>query len=272
MAKNSMESRLIEQSDMIIQLNKTIFSLQQTIENFNEKESALLQEIQTLREQNDYLIKKLFGKSSEKNQWTLDGQMNLFNEAELEQDISLLELEVEETVMVIPTETMGARKRRITDKVRYSGLPVEKKFLDVPEEERFCSDCNTALVEIGETFVRRELKFKPASFKIVEYYSKNYKCPECSPSKKTPVIVQGKDGKSHLLHGMASASTVVWIMYQKYVNAMPLYRIEKDFKQNGVNITRATLANWVIQNTERFLSPFYDYLHKLLLKRIGDSI
>ena len=57
MAKNSMESRLIEQSDMIIQLNKTILSLQQTIENFNTKEAALLQEIQTLREQNDYLIK-----------------------------------------------------------------------------------------------------------------------------------------------------------------------------------------------------------------------
>ena len=66
MAKNSMESRLIEQSDMIIQLNKTIFSLQQTIENFNTKEAALLQEIHTLREQNDYLMKKLFGKSSEK--------------------------------------------------------------------------------------------------------------------------------------------------------------------------------------------------------------
>ena len=66
MARTSMESRLIEQSDMIIQLNKTILSLQQTIENFNTKEAALLQEIQTLREQNDYLIKKLFGKSSEK--------------------------------------------------------------------------------------------------------------------------------------------------------------------------------------------------------------
>lgn len=71
-----------------------------------------------------------------------------------------------------------------------------------------------------------------------------------------------------MLHGMASASTVAWVMYQKYVNAMPLYRVERDFKQYGVNITRATLANWVIQNTDRFFSPFYAYLHKLLLKRV----
>ncbi|MDD6655888.1 MAG: hypothetical protein PUE95_01080 [Lachnospiraceae bacterium] len=49
MAKNSLESRLIEQGDMLIQLNKTILSLQQAcaqaFENFNAKEAALLQEI-----------------------------------------------------------------------------------------------------------------------------------------------------------------------------------------------------------------------------------
>ena len=55
MAKNSLESRLVEQGDMIIQLNKTILSLQQAsaqaLESFNAKEAALLQEIQKLREQ-----------------------------------------------------------------------------------------------------------------------------------------------------------------------------------------------------------------------------
>ena len=262
-ARNSLETRLMEQSDMIMQLNKMILSLQQTIEGFNAREAALLQEIQTLKEQNDYLTKKLFGKSSEKSSRDMEGQLNLFNEAEQEQDVSLLEEEQEET----KTVTFTVKKGRSADKDRYAGLPVEKKYLDVPEGERFCPDCESPLLAIGETFVRRELKFKPASFKVVEYYSKNYKCPKCSPNLKTPVIVQGKEGRAHMLHGMASASTVAWVMYQKYVNAMPLYRIERDFKQYGVNITRATLANWVIQNTDRFFSPLYDYLHKLLLQR-----
>ena len=77
MAKNSLESRLTPQGDMIIQLNKTILSLQQASaqalekENFNAKEAALLQEIQKLREQNEYLTKKLFGKSSEKSSWDM---------------------------------------------------------------------------------------------------------------------------------------------------------------------------------------------------------
>ena len=160
MAKNSLESRLMEQSDMIMQLNKIILSLQQTIESFNAREAAMLQEIQTLKEQNDYLTKKLFGKSSEKNSWDMDGQLNLFNEAEQEQDISLLEEEQEET----KTVTFTVKKDRSADKDRYAGLPVEKKYLDVPEEERFCPDCESPLLEIGDTFVRRELKFKPVSF------------------------------------------------------------------------------------------------------------
>ena len=61
------------------------------------------------------------------------------------------------------------------------------------------------------------------------------------------------ESASQAVCSLASASTIAWIMYQKFVNAMPLYRIENDFKQYGVTITRATLANWVIQNTERFL-------------------
>ena len=44
-----------------------------------------------LQEQVDYLTKKLFGTSSEKTHSDIPGQLNLFNEAEAEQDPSLPE-------------------------------------------------------------------------------------------------------------------------------------------------------------------------------------
>lgn len=119
MAKNSLESRLIEQSDMIMQLNKLILSLQQTVENMNAKEAALLQEISTLKEQNEYLTKKLFGKSSEKKGWDIEGQMKLFNEVEATQDTSLLSKE-EET----KTVTFTVKKSRAKDSDRYAGLSI----------------------------------------------------------------------------------------------------------------------------------------------------
>lgn len=56
-------------------------------------------------------------------------------------------------------------------------------------------------------------------------------------------------------------------MYQKYANGLPLYRQEKDWKQSGMELSRATMANWVIYCAKHYLSPVYNYCHSLLLKR-----
>ena len=53
-------------------------------------------------------------------------------------------------------------------------------------------------------------------------------------------------------------------MIAKYTNAIPLYRIAQDFEQNDMILGRATMANWVIRCSERFLSLVYDRLQKHL--------
>ena len=65
----------------------------------------------------------------------------------------------------------------------------------------------------------------------------------------------------------ASGSAVAWVMYQKFANAMPLYRQEQDWHQLGVDFTRATLANWIIYCADNYFKPMYDYLHRQLLQR-----
>ena len=72
---------------------------------------------------------------------------------------------------------------------------VEKKYLELFEEEKLCSVCGTPLKEIGEEFVRRELVFVPAKLKVYEYYSKSYECPQCR-LQDIPVIKKGKDGRA----------------------------------------------------------------------------
>ena len=78
-----------------------------------------------------------------------------------------------------------------------------------------------------------------------------------------------------MMKGMASASTVAWIMYQKYCNSVPLYRQEKDWERlYGLKIPRSTFANWVIDNADAFLKPVYDHMHRLLVSRdflMGDE-
>lgn len=56
-------------------------------------------------------------------------------------------------------------------------------------------------------------------------------------------------------------------MYQKFCNSLPYYRQEKDWEQYGASITRATMTNWVIRNSEAFFHPMYKYFHRKLLER-----
>ena len=111
---------------------------------------------------------------------------------------------------------------------KFANLPVQRKYIDIPEDERFCDVCGHELERIGEEFVRREIEIIKPSIKVIEYYSVTYGCPECKKNADVRKIVKGRDGHLHMLHGMASAGTVAWVMYQKYVNALPLYRQEKD--------------------------------------------
>ena len=264
MADSSKDIQLRELKDMIHDLQKMIKTLQATVDAANKREEALTQERDNLKEEVDLLRKKLFGTSSEKRVLDIPGQLNFFNEAEMEQDPALAQMEEQESSA--PEKAPKKRKARATDAERFKGISVEKEYLDLPEEEKKCPVCGTALKQIGEEFVRRELVFIPAKLKVREYYSRNYKCPQCS-QHGIPVIKKGKDGQPHMLYGMASAGTVAWVMYQKFCNALPYFRQEKDWKQYGASITRATMANWVIQNSEAFFLPMYEYFQRKLLER-----
>ena len=264
MADSSKDIQLRELKDMIHDLQKMIKTLQATVDAANKREEALTQERDNLKEEVDLLRKKLFGTSSEKRVLDIPGQLNFFNEAELEQDPALAQME--ELEASSSEKIPKKRKARATDAERFKGIPVEKEYLDLSEKEKNCPVCGTALKQIGEEFVRRELVFIPARLKVREYYSRNYECPQCS-QHGIPVIKKGKDGRPHMLYGMACAGTVAWVMYQKFCNALPYFRQEKDWKQYGASITRKTMANWVIQNSEAFFLPMYEYFQRKLLER-----
>ncbi|MGN8754050.1 IS66 family transposase [Blautia sp. HCP3S3_C4] len=240
---------------MISEQTELIKSLRLVIDEKNSHEKAL-------QEQVDYLTKKLFGSSSERRTDDIPGQQHLFDEAEVEQDPSLLEEEA-----VIREHT---RKKKATHEDLFKGLKVEKVVIPLPDEDQVCPVCGTQMVLIGEEYVRRELEFIPATCKVIEYYRQSYGCPSCKEGlgdTEKPVIVKSQVPQALVGKGPATASTVAWTMYQKYANGLPLYRQEKDWKQYGAQISRTTLANWIIYCSRNYFQPMYDYFHRELLKR-----
>lgn len=251
-----------ELRDTIKQLNATIASLNSLIKNLQTTISEQNTREQNYKEQIDYLTKKLFAHSSEKNIGDIPGQMSLFNEAEM-----IHELPPEDEVVPVKGHT---RKKRSDHSELFKGIPVEKVVVPLPEDQKTCPACGTQMEKVGEEFQRRELQYIPAKVKVIEYYSENYVCPNCKKSlgdAEKPVFVKSHVPEALIQKSYASASTVAWAMYQKYANSVPLYRQEKDWQQYGVALKRSTLANWIIQCSRTYFSPVYDYMHRRLIQR-----
>ena len=262
MASNAKDIQLRELKDTVSQLKTMISEQTELIKSLRLMIDEKTSHEKALQEQVDYLTKKLFGSSSEKRSDDIPGQQNLFDEAEIEQDPSLLE---EKTVIREHT-----RKKKAAHEELFKGLKVEKVVIPLPEEDQICPVCGTQMVLIGEEYVRRELEFIPATCKVIEYYSQSYGCPSCKEGlgdTEKPVIVKSQVPSALVGKGPASASTAAWTMYQKYANGIPLYRQEKDWEQYGAQISRTTLANWIIYCSQNYFQPMYDYFHRELLKR-----
>ena len=262
MASSAKDIQLRELKDTVSQLKTMISEQTELIKYLRLIIDEKVTHEKALQEQVDYLTKKLFGSSSERRSDGIPGQQNLFDEAEMEQDPCLLE---EETVIKEHT-----RKKKATHEDLFKGLKVEKVVLPLLEEEQVCPVCGTQMVLNGEEYVRRELEFIPATCKVIEYYSQSYGCPSCKEGlgdTEKPVIIKSKAPTALVGKGPASASTAAWTMYQKYANGLPLYRQEKDRKQYGAQISRTTLANWIIYCSQNYFQPMYDDFHRELLKR-----
>jgi len=50
------------------------------------------------------------------------------------------------------------------------------------------------------------------------------------------------------------------------VEGMPLYRQEQQWKRMGIELSRQTMANWMIQGAERWLRPVYEGMGEHLIK------
>ena len=156
----------------------------------------------------------------------------------------------------------GKKKRTIDELAK--NLPVEKMVLQLPEFKLTCNKCGGTFRLIGKKLIRRELIIIPREEKILEYYSCTYACDRCE--KDT--------GYAHILttqvplmkHFLASPSTVADIMTKKYVGGLPLAWQEKIWARQGVELSRTTLANWMIQCTQNWLKPLYRHMKRTLLE------
>jgi len=228
---------------------------EEVIRQLNEQVAALKLKLAWYEEQFRLAQRKRFGASSEQ---THPDQLTLFNEAEAEADPSAPEPTVETVTVERRKKAKGEREAKLAN------LPVETIHYTLDETEGVCPDCAGPLHAMS-TEVRRELKIIPAQVSVVEHVRHVYSCRSCEQTGvRTPVVTAPMPAPA-LPGSLASPSMLAHVIHQKYVNSLPLYRQEEQFRQWGIDLSRQTMANWLIAASERWLVPLYDLFHAKLL-------
>lgn len=187
--------------------------------------------------------------------------MSLFNEAESCQDHKAEE-PTEETFTV----KAHTRKKKRTVEEMAKNLPVEEVLLKLPESQLACS-CGGTFQPIGKKFVRQEMIIIPRQVKILKYYTVTYACKKCEQDTGYAHMISTKAPTPLMKHSLASPSTVADVMTKKYADGLPLARQEKIWAREGVDLSRATMANWVIQCTQVWLKSLLRHMKQQLLEQ-----
>ena len=246
---NSVDKSFLIQ--LLLQQQEQLEAITKELHASNEKMQLLMEQV-ILGKQNR------FGRSSEKMEDTsqicfqeVDGTIVFFNEAEAVYDLN--EKESDELELKSPKQP----KRKGKKESDLSGLTVRRIDHYLSEEELEIEFGVNGWKQLPDA-ISKKYHFAPARVEVEEHHIGVY-------ASKTDEHMVKADHPKALLHGsLVSPSLGAAIINGKYVNAVPLYRLEQEFQRYGLQITRQNMANWCIRLAEEYLSILYDHLHEEL--------
>ncbi len=214
--------QILEQKDYLIADHEKVITDHAHIIAEQQKLLKLMEEQLRLAKQ------KRFGSSSEK----LPFQGDFFDEAELEVALNEIEAQLQDADEGAPAKPPRKKRKGFSDK-----LPRIRVELPLSDEEK---------VGASKTFytkVKEELDIVPAQARVIEYWQEK-------------AVFDHENGEQTFLAAVrpahplgkciASVQLLAYILVAKYADALPLYRLEKILKRYGGNISRTSMANWII--------------------------
>ncbi len=234
--------RLIETSETALrQLNETSeATIRQLTESFETK-------IRIMQRQMDELLKRAYGRSSEK-----------CHPDQLLMQEMLLELEKSVPPVVSAQVSIGTVvKEHVRHKHGRSPLPEHltrvRHVQDIPEEEKVCG-CGKALKHIGDDVTER-IDCQPSSMFVNAYVRPKYACSDCNCDGCG--IKQAPAPEGPIERCEADAGMLAKVIVDKFEHHLPLYRQEQILGRSGVEISRQTMADW-LEGCARALTPLYE--------------
>jgi transposase len=216
--------------------------------------TRLENEVQFLNSENSLLREKIrllqfrkFGKSSEQfiDIATFPG----------------MDLESEELEPITDKIHIAAHdKKKPGRKPISADIPREEVILDIPESEKTCQIHGIELKRMGEES-SESVEYIPAEVKVIVTVRPKYICSDCEVTDIKIAPVEEK----LIPKSIMTASLLAYIVISKFVDHLPLYRLEGIFSRIGFELSRSTMASWVIKFGEA-LVPLVNLLQDRLLE------
>ena len=194
-----------------------------------------------IQEQNNYLEEmvrllknELFGRKSEIRKEPDANQLQLFARPDAPP------APVDEVVIEAHTRKRRGRKPLPSDLAR------EEVIHDIDEAEKQCA-CGAQLTCIGQE-VCEKLDYTPAKLRVIRHIRPKYACKSCEGIEDTGPTVKIAPPPVQLIpKSIATEGLLAHVAVSKFADGLPLYRQQKIFCRYGLELSRATLAGWIIQ-------------------------
>jgi transposase len=185
-------------------------------------------------------------------------QRDLFQET-WASDLAAAEAELAKQAALVTTEPVLPRAPR--QRAGRQPLPDHLPRIEHRHEPESCTcgQCGNDLTKIGED-ISEQLDVEPARFFVHRHIRPQYACRSCETVSAAPIPPAVIDG------GLAAVGLYVWILIGKYLDHLPLYRLEQIAARDNVMLSRSTMAQWV-GRIGVALQPLADRLMELLLER-----
>lgn len=210
--------------------------------------AGMEQQAAFLKAQIAWLQQKLFGGGQSER---MDRSQLLLKLGELEK----LAAAVDKS-QTITYERTQAREKRALPAETFAKLPVNETVVIEPAEVKANPE---GFEKIGEERTFEVDVTAPKLFKR-EIVRPKYraKADPAQPPVLAPAPARPVSG------GYASAGLLAWVVLSKYVDHLPLYRLEQMSSRWGATLPRQSMADW-IRIASQWLEPIYRQMHRSLL-------
>jgi transposase len=240
----------------LLEKAQRVDALTQAVELKSEVIASLKQRIELLEEALRLSKIKRFAPSSEQS-----GQMSLFDDAEVEAtvefetatDEAVDEIEAIAAGVASETSEPSQPKQKPGRKPFAANLPRVQIFITLSDEEK------AGAISTFFTKVKEELDIIPAQVRVLEYLQEKAVFLEPVQDEMQRRIIAAALPKHPVPGAMGSIELMSYVLTCKYCDGLPLYRLENILARYGGELSRATLANWVIA-LARPLQPLLNLL------------